>query len=222
MNLQEANYIINYFSRLMTYSEKRANKHYFYLRKLGQPEDYDNPDFYKKRKEFFEKRNGTTKDLGILKLLDDGYKEFVLRTAKRIKKDTPNEYLINRCTNCSFIARTPYAKQCRKCGYDWHNEIAGEFQFEVNFRITKSPYLWIVGEIIKGQIKIGNRIDLTNFQLNIITKIKQIEFSLKSINGIRKDYPSLGIEVNIEQEKLIKKYLTKSAKTIMILKEKSS
>ena len=64
----------------------------------------------------------------------------------------------------------------------------------------------------------GDKIDLTNFQLNIIAEIKQIEFSLKSINGIRKDYPSFGIEVNIEQEKLIRKYLTKSAKTIMVLK----
>ena len=94
------------------------------------------------------------------------------------------------------------------------------FQFDVVFRITKRPYLWIVGEIIKGHVKIGDRIDSTNFQLNIIAKIKQIQFALKSVNGIRKDYPSLGIEVNVEQEKLIRKYLTKSAKKIMILNEK--
>lgn len=204
----------------MTEIERKANRHFFFSMKLGKPEDYSSMDSFIKRKEFFENRNGITTDKNVLKLLENGYSEFVLATAQRIKNETSKEYRINRCPNCSFIARTPYAKQCRKCGENWHDEIAGEFQFDTSFRITGRPFLWIVGELVKGDLQTGFRIDLTNFQLNIIAEIKQIEFCLKSVNGIKKDFPSLGIDVNKKEEELIQKYLTKSAKTIMILKEK--
>ena len=50
--------------------------------------------------------------------------------------------------------------------------------------------------MIKGEVQIGTRIDLTNFQLNMVRDIKQIEFCLKSVEGVKKDLPSLGIEVN--------------------------
>lgn len=204
----------------MTENERKANNHFFFSMKLGNPEDYDDLDSYNRRKEFFEKRNGITTDREVLKLLDNGYEEFVLKAAKRIKQDTPAGYRINRCPNCSFIARTPYAKQCRKCGENWHDEIAGDFQFETSFRITGKPFLWIGGELVNGQLQTGFRIDLTNFQLNIITEIKQIEIYSKSINGIKKEYTGIGIEANEIEEELIKKYLTKSAKKIMILKGK--
>ena len=204
----------------MTENERKANRHFFFSMKLGKHENYDDLNSYNKRKEFFEKRNGITTDKEVLKLLDNGHEEFVLKAAERIKRETPKEYRINRCPNCSFIGRTPYAKQCRKCGENWHDEIAGEFQFDTSFRITGRPFLWIVGDLVKGHFQTGFRIDLTNFQLNIIVEIKQIEFCLKSVNGIKKDIPSLGIAVNEKEEKLIRKYLTKSAKTIMILKEK--
>ena len=204
----------------MTENERKANRHFFSSLKLEKPENYDDINSYIRRKEFFEERNALATDKEVLKLLENGHENFVLKVAERIKQEAPNEYKINRCPNCSFIGRTPYAKQCRKCGENWHNQIAGEFQFETSFRITGRPFLWIVGELVKGHYQTGFRIDLTNFQLNIIAEIKQMEFCVKSINGVKKDYPSLGIEVNEKEEELVKKYLTKSAKTIMILKGK--
>ena len=219
MESQEANYIISNFPRLMTELEINANKHYLFSAKLGEPNDYDDDSSYKRRKEFFKKRNGITENPDVLKLLENGYNEFVLRAAKRIKKESSKQYTITRCSKCNFIARTPYAKQCRKCGNNWHDKIAGEFQFEDTFKLTNKPYLWIIGEVVKGEVRIGNLLDLTNFQLNIIAEIKQIEFTLKRTNNISKEYPTLGIDVSFEEEELIKKYLSKSAKTIMILKE---
>lgn len=219
MEYQEANYIITYFPRLMTTSERIANSHHLFSSKLGNPEDYKSIKHYEKRKDFFKKRNIITDDLEILKFLENGYGDFVLKTAKRIKRESPNQYKVNRCSKCNLIARTPYAKQCRKCEYNWHDEIEGEFKFEDTLKITSRSYLWIMGELVKGEVKAGNLIDLTNFQLNIIAEVKQIEFALKSIDGVRKDYLTLGIEVNLEDEELIKQYLTKSAKTIMILRQ---
>lgn len=39
--------------------------------------------------------------------------------AERLLKDSGHE-LLNYCPKCQGLARTPYAKQCRHCGHDWH------------------------------------------------------------------------------------------------------
>lgn len=217
MEFQEASYIITYFPRLMTNLEKKANAHHFSLLHLGKPEDYDNRNSYEMRVKFFEKLNRITTDPNVLILLQDGYNNFVMRTAERIKKETPKQYKVNRCAVCNFIARTPYAFQCRNCGNNWHNELVGKMQFEVSFRVTKRPYFWIVGELIEGKAEVGDKIDLTNFQLNLVKEIKQVESCLRSVDGVKKDLPSFGIEVNNEEKKLIMKYLTKSATSVYIL-----
>ena len=54
--------------------------------------------------------------------------------------------------------------------------------------------------------------------MNIIAKIEQIEYALKSGGeGSRENLPALGIQVNNEEVELIKEYLTKSAIKIMII-----
>lgn len=218
MKFQEAQYIINYFPRLMNKTELKARWHDFYMLKLRTPDTYENPKSYYRRKKRFEANNLISNDPDVLKLLENGYEAFAIETAQRIQRDTPNQFKVNRCPNCNVIARTPYAKQCSICKHDWHNEIAAAFLFESAFRITGRPYLWIVGECSRGHIDIGCKIDLTFFQLNIVKEIKQIELCLKSINGEKKELPSLGIAVNDKEEKLIKEYLKPSAKAIMILK----
>jgi len=211
MDLEEAYYIKNYFSRLMTELENKANRHYSYSLKLGANKNNN-------RKILFEKKNFLTKDPEVLKLLANGYENFVLNTAKRIKKESFNEYRLNKCPKCACLTRTPYAKQCKKCGNKWHNEIAGEFLFEDAFKIEKRPLFWIVGELTKGIIELGDKIDFTSFQLNIIAEIKGIECTIKLKKGVKKEFFIFGIEASLEEQKQIKKYVTKSAKILMIIK----
>lgn len=220
MEYQEAKYIIDNFPRLMTELERKALRQFSLSNKLGSPNKYEDKERFERRKEMFKEKFGYKENSELLKMFENGYESFAIKTAKRISEDSPKEFKLNKCPNCDFLTRTPYAKQCRKCSHNWHDEIGGEFQFDGTLKITGKPYLWIVGELLKGHVQKGDRIDLTNFQINLIAEIKQIEFCLKSVNGIKRDLPSLGIEVDKEEEELIKKYLTKSAKTIMILKEK--
>lgn len=42
------------------------------------------------------------------------------RIAELILKDYSNEVFLNNCRKCGKLARTPFAKQCRYCGHDWH------------------------------------------------------------------------------------------------------
>jgi len=215
---QEAKYIIDNFPRLMSEVEHDTIKCHHFGYKTEKSEDSVTPQQYNQKKGIIFSKFGVKENNEIKSLIRNGYEQFVINIGNRIEKDSPEEYILNRCPNCKFIARTPYAKQCRKCKHDWHEEIGGEFQFKTCFRIAGRPYFWIVGELVKGDLEKGYRLDLTNFQLNVIAEIKQIEFCLKSVNGVKKDLPSLGIKINEKEEDLVKKFLTKSAKTIMILK----
>ena len=87
MEAQEAHYILDYFSRLMTREERLAKKHYLFSAKLGSPEDYVDIEFYESRRKFFLKNNGMTEDPAILALLKEGYSEFTVQAAARIKRE---------------------------------------------------------------------------------------------------------------------------------------
>lgn len=218
MDYQEAKYIIDNFPRLMSEIERDTIKYHHFGYKIGKSEDSVTLQQYNQKKGIIFSKFGVKENDEIKNLIQNGYEQFVINIGNRIEKDSPEEYILNRCPNCKFIARTPYAKQCRKCKHDWHEEIGGEFQLETSFKIAGRPYFWIVGELLKGHLEKGYRLDLTNFQLNVVAEIKQIEFCLKSVDGVEKDLSSLGIKINEEEEDLVKEFLTKSAKTIMILK----
>ncbi len=42
-----------------------------------------------------------------------------LKIAERLFKNH-KEQILNTCPRCEKLARTPLAKQCRHCGFDWH------------------------------------------------------------------------------------------------------
>jgi ribosomal protein L40E len=48
-----------------------------------------------------------------------GRKRMEIEIAMRLLNRSIDE-VINNCPKCGRLARTPRAKQCRQCGYDWH------------------------------------------------------------------------------------------------------
>lgn len=56
----------------------------------------------------------------VLELLKDGYDAFVENACLRIWKEHQDDIELNLCPRCTRIARTPEARQCRFCGFDWH------------------------------------------------------------------------------------------------------
>ena len=42
-----------------------------------------------------------------------------IRIATLLLENYSHNIFFNNCTNCGKLARTPNAKQCRFCGYDW-------------------------------------------------------------------------------------------------------
>jgi len=58
-------------------------------------------------------------DKKINELVELGAERLKDKIALRILTENRNE-VINNCPKCGKLARTPKAKQCRYCQYDWH------------------------------------------------------------------------------------------------------
>lgn len=115
MDKETAGYIINYFSNLLTSAERMAITHTTSTYKLENSTS-DNTNLTR----VYREKGWLTSDQSVLDLLKDGYDNFELNVATRIVNQNPDKVFFNNCPKCNKLARTPYAKQCRHCGYDWH------------------------------------------------------------------------------------------------------
>jgi hypothetical protein len=114
-----ARYVVIYYPHLMTKSERRARGHLITTIKAtrgrsdlnAQAEARNDPDF----------APSLSNDPEVLSLAAGGMKAFREATAARILNEHRGEIFLNRCPECGGLARTPKAKQCRFCGYDWHD-----------------------------------------------------------------------------------------------------
>jgi hypothetical protein len=112
MDQELVDYIINHYSNLFSLLESAAYKHSFAAEKA---ENFKSQEL----------KDKITRDLGThdrdaLQLLENGFPEFKRRIAERILVEHSNEVVINLCPQCGRLARTPLAKQCRHCRYNWH------------------------------------------------------------------------------------------------------
>jgi hypothetical protein len=113
LNQELANYIITYFGELLTVQEKAALKHQHSLIKLEGDEN-------EQRTKLYYRQGWLSKDAEVLDLLSAGPDHFLIKCAGRILKERPDKVYLNFCPKCNKLARTPEAKQCRYCHYDWH------------------------------------------------------------------------------------------------------
>ena len=148
----------------------------------------------------YKERGWLTSDQAVLDLLKDGYEIFELNVANRIIEQNADKVFLNNCPRCNKLARTPYAKQCRHCGHTWHNLTVAQFKLDSSFQLP-GRYFYLLGQIINGNIKQGQFMDLTMLGLNKKTKIEAIEFARRNENG--KTWEDIGLGTNelTEQEK---------------------
>ena len=109
-----ANYIIIHYLGLFTEQEMMALMHYRHSLKF-----HDLPDG-ELRTKIYLRNQWLSNDPEILRQLDVGYVQFILNCAERVLRENPDKVFFNLCLKCEKLARSPLAKQCRFCGYDWH------------------------------------------------------------------------------------------------------
>ncbi|KAB1232315.1 hypothetical protein [Chryseobacterium viscerum] len=191
MDKETVDYIIRYFSKLMNDHETLALNYHMYTSKSS-----DNP----KLRNMMVERGWIQSDAETANLLKNGYEDFEQNTARRIMNETPAKVFFNNCPKCDKLARTPYARQCRYCGYNWHHLVVAQFKLNNTFQITGRQF-FLIGEIVKGEIKQGQRIDLRILGLNKKPKIESIELALKRQDGKASEDIALGTNELTEEDK---------------------
>lgn len=183
MDQETTDYIINYFSELMTKHEKLALKH-----QMSSAKSDENPQF----RNIMIEKNWISSDPEITNLLENGYEVFKQNIVTRIMTETPEKVFFNNCPKCNKLARTPYAKQCRHCGYSWH-DVTAKFKIASAFQLTNRSF-YLLGEIIEGEINPGQWMDLTILGLHKKIKIGSIELADGMDNG--KPWNRIGLGTN--------------------------
>lgn len=197
MDIQTAKYIINYFPNLLTDLERMAIRHSQSTYKLKGSENTNLIEIYRTK-------GWLTSDQSVLDLLKESYQQFELNTANRILSQNPDKVFFNYCPKCTKLSRTPYSRQCRFCGYNWHNLTVAQFKVRDFFQITGRGF-FLSGQIVKGEIKVGQFIDLTIVGLNRKPKVEKIEFLLKrEQNNIWEDVAIGTNELTKEDEEYLK------------------
>jgi hypothetical protein len=107
-----AKYVWRHYGDLFTAAEKRAYMPYLWERmKVEKGRDVV---------EFEWKQNRIAEDAEVMALLADGVEAFHRRAAQRVLREHGSRVFLNRCRRCGRLVRTPLARQCLWCGYDWH------------------------------------------------------------------------------------------------------
>lgn len=196
MNIETAYYIVHHFPRLLTKTENAALRHYNAMFKIGEPEKYSSVETYNERLKWHKEHNNITDNPDSLKLLESGIQDFYINAAIRILQQTPDKVFLNKCSNCGELARTPYARQCKHCGHNWHDTIAANFKVSKVFSLTQKPdTLFFAGDIKSGTIKKGMKIDLTFLGVAIKPIITNVEF----IDYISEKRAEVALGATVEQ-----------------------
>jgi len=116
MDKDKIKYILDYYSNFMTEEEGKAWRHWSTEYKMEHSDS--TPQQKESRIKVSLKSGWMSTDENILKLLENGIDEFRRKVAERIIKSNTIEF--NNCPNCNKLTRTPKAKQCRFCQFDWH------------------------------------------------------------------------------------------------------
>ena len=116
----EAKYVFGYYYHLMTEQERKTYRHLVGTAKAARGRT-DVEAQEEAKGSVFYLRELLSDDPSILALALDGLETFVVRTGQRIFNDHRDQIVLNCCPQCGALARTPTARQCRACRYDWHS-----------------------------------------------------------------------------------------------------
>lgn len=122
MDSHPTRYIIDHFGHLMSAREREAYGHLTATMKITGCVRSDVAAQEQAKAEAGRIRSRwLSSDPEVLQLASDGYEAFTERTAQRILVEHGDQMFLNCCPRCGALARTPNARQCRICKYDWHN-----------------------------------------------------------------------------------------------------
>lgn len=121
MDRERAQYILCFYAHLMTPNEKRASRHLEATSKAmkGRTDAIAQSELRSSSRKL---RTFLSDDPEVLRLTGGGWEPFAAQTAERIFTEHKSEIAFNCCPRCGALAKTPKARQCRRCRFDWHGQ----------------------------------------------------------------------------------------------------
>lgn len=116
---EAAHYIVRFHDHLMTDTERRAQRHL--LATIKATMGHSDVAAQQEAQNSALHSRALSDDPEVLRLVGDGHEGFEAQTARRMLQECGDKVLLNLCPKCAALARTPTAKQCRFCGWDWHD-----------------------------------------------------------------------------------------------------
>lgn len=107
-----ARYVFDWCRELMLPEELAVHKHFGVRQKMESAES----SAMKERMA----TNWLSKDPNILRIVDQGESAFYAGVIDRLRSEGKLNGVLNLCSKCGGLARTPIAKQCPHCFYSWH------------------------------------------------------------------------------------------------------
>jgi hypothetical protein len=209
MDTETAKYIIDHYSKLLSVDENMALKHFRHQLTLENTE----PEKREKLTSSYKKIGWITDDKTLLDLLNDGIEAFELNAAQKILANYADKVFLNICPKCQKLARTPEAKQCRYCYFDWHYNTQAQFNVEDCFPIANRQF-FLLGQITEGIAKRGYIINLNPFSIDKKPIIETVETVRKqNWQGI-----AIGINNLTDTEKELIKNNIGSGKELIVFK----
>ena len=106
-------YVWDHYGRLMTEFEQRVGWAHLAAGKAAAG--------HHEVAGFILRRHGIAGDQGAAAALADGVVAFRRRVRDRLLSEHSAEVVVNRCPRCDRVVRTPQARQCFWCGFDWYD-----------------------------------------------------------------------------------------------------
>jgi hypothetical protein len=108
-----AEYVWTHFDHLMTAFEREVRRVIIWRTKADRCND-------EAMAWVMKQKFGRVGDPEIDAALHEGSDAFLQRVCRRALAEFGSSVFINRCPRCNRVVRTPRARQCFWCGYDWH------------------------------------------------------------------------------------------------------
>jgi hypothetical protein len=107
-------YVFHNYPNLMTENEASAWKTYLWQAK-NETCGKELPDFLADK--FGSRRHE------VLVLLSKGAESFFIGVRDRVLKEHKDKIILNYCPRCGALTRTPKAKICPKCSFNWYSKL---------------------------------------------------------------------------------------------------
>lgn len=111
-------YIYRHFHHLLTDQERAAERVLF--AQSTQHTSRFRPEA--KLAEFFRLPEIAATFPDLIRRIDEhGVAQVMRAAADRVLRDNPGVSILHECKRCGALCRTPTARQCFECGFNWHN-----------------------------------------------------------------------------------------------------